>query len=490
MSQKSLFLLIAFILLLGAPTITYCAPVLQSAQIKEAKQLGNAFSQVAKKALPAVVFVNVEKDVMSYRRQMDLFDFFGPDLFERFFRHRSRPNNRKQRRKRPRKFKRKKRIVGQGTGFIISSNGYVLTNSHVVEKADSIRIKLHDGREKKAKVIGVDSKTDVGLLKIEGKDFPFLELGTTRNLEVGHWVIAVGNPFGMQCTVTAGIVSAKGRSRVGILDYEDFIQTDAAINPGNSGGPLLDLNGCVVGMNTAILSRSGGNMGIGLAIPVEMLRHVQLQLRTKGKMTRGFLGVVIQELTPELAKSLNEDVDDGLLVSQVEKGSPAHNAGIKQGDLIVALDGEKVDNLGRFRNKISLFSPGTIVELTIRRNKSEKMAKVKLAEQKEKMASKSPVKTSQDELLDKYGFNIQDLNEGLRRRFDIESDVSGVIVAKVYPYSSAAASGIKVGTIIREVNREPISSVAEFIDKINQEHKDGVLLLVEDDGIARYIVLD
>jgi len=277
----------------------------------------------------------------------------------------------------PRKFQQR----GQGSGFIISKDGYILINNHVVGDADLIKVKLSDGREFKAKVIGTDPQSDVAVIKIDATNLPVLRLGDSDKLEVGEWVIAIGNPFGLSQTVTVGVVSAKGRSRIGINDYEDFIQTDAAINPGNSGGPLVNIHGEAVGMNTAIFSRSGGYMGIGFAIPINMAKAIKDQLLKKGKVTRGWLGVVIQDIDEELAKSFGLEKTEGVLIAEVSEGSPAEKAGLKQGDIILRLNGKKVDDLGELRNKIALTAPGTKVKLEVLRENKRRTIQVTIGEQ-------------------------------------------------------------------------------------------------------------
>ena len=313
------------------------------------EQTGKAFSHVAKTATPAVVFIRVEKVIEAGMRRPhaynDPFGFFGDDMLERFFRYHGQPQ-------------RRFRQEGAGSGFIITKDGYILTNSHVVGDADRIRVKLHDGREFDAKRIGSDERSEVAVIKIEADNLPTVKLGDSSALDVGEWVIAVGNPFGLTETVTAGIVSALGRNNIGIADYENFIQTDAAINPGNSGGPLLNIKGEVIGINTAIYSQSGGYMGVGFAIPINMAASIKEQLVKSGKVTRGYLGVYLQAVTPDLAETfdLKEDVS-GILVADVEDDSAAEDAGLQQGDVIIGLNGRDVDDIGRFRNEVSSFPP-------------------------------------------------------------------------------------------------------------------------------------
>ncbi|RUM33590.1 MAG: serine protease, partial [Desulfobulbus sp.] len=325
-----------------------------------------AFSSVVKKAGPAVVYIGVEKSITNQRSMgqgQDPFGMFNDPFFQRFFGPQFQHPN-----VRPREFKQK----AAGSGFIISSDGMILTNNHVVEDADTIKVRLADEREFTAKVIGTDPQSDVALIKIDGHNLPTLPLGNSDKLEVGEWVIAIGSPFELSQTVTVGVVSAKGRSRLGINDYENFIQTDAAINPGNSGGPLLNIHGEAVGINTAIFSRSGGYMGIGFAIPVNMAKNIQKQLQKNGKVTRGWLGVVIQNVNADLAQSFNLDKAEGILISEVADDSPAAKSGLKQGDVILSLNGTPLADVTDLRNKIAMTTPESSLDLQIIRHGHKK----------------------------------------------------------------------------------------------------------------------
>ena len=329
--------------------------------VKTLRSLSKAFTRVAQKALPAVVFIKVERGESAGRGSSEFnnpFDLFGEEFFERFFGRRQPGRQPKQ-----------PWEMGQGSGFVVSKDGYILTNHHVVGEAERIIVGFSDGRELPAKTIGTDPKSDVAVIKIDGKNFPVLALGDSDALEVGEWVMALGNPFGLSHTITVGVVSAKGRSQVGIVDYEDFIQTNAAINPGNSGGPLINLNGEVVGINTAIFSRSGGYMGIGFAIPVNMAKSIERQLVSSGKVTRGYMGVRIQELTDDLAKSFGVEMTAGVLIAEVSKGAAAEKAGLKTGDVVISFDGKPVRAPGQFRNAVALVSPGTTIPIVVMRGK-------------------------------------------------------------------------------------------------------------------------
>jgi serine protease Do len=450
-------------------------------EIQTLKQTSRAFSHVAKKAMPAVVFIQVEKTIETggrrqYGQMNDPFDFFGDEFFDRFFRGRGEHFA-------PRKF----RQMGQGSGFLISKDGYILTNNHVVGDADKIIVKLHDGRELEAKMIGSDPRSEVAIIKIEGDDYEFLELGNSQKLEIGEWVIAVGNPFGLTETVTVGVVSAKGRSNIGIAEYEDFIQTDAAINPGNSGGPLLNIDGEVIGINTAIFSQNGGYMGIGFAIPIDMAKSIKDQLIKTGKVVRGFLGVSLnrREVDKDMAESFGLKKPAGVLVAEIVKDSPAEEAGIKEGDIILKLDGREVEDNSSFRNKMALMAPGVKIVLTVFRDGKAREIKVTVAAFPEDIA----VTETPSGLMQKLGLSVQDMSVEIARRLGYEVD-EGVVVTGVEVDSVAEYAGIQPGHLILSVNREPVNTVAELgkvLDK--QENRRLVLLRLRDPNRSWFIPL-
>jgi len=443
---------------------------------------GRAFSAVASQVSPALVFIRVEKHLTGQAAPAaplnDPSDLFNDEFFHRFFGDRF-PG------RRPPTPRNDLRITGQGSGFIVSPDGDILTNNHVVGDADVISVKLHDGREFKAKLIGTDPHTDVALIKIQADGLPVLPLGDSDDLEVGEWVLAFGNPFGLSDTVTAGVVSAKGRSNVGIADYEDFIQTDAAINPGNSGGPLVNLEGKAVGINTAIFSRSGGYMGIGFAIPINMARRVRDQLLKNGSVTRGFLGIIIQDLTPQLSQAFNLGKRTGILVADVNAGSPAQAAGIRRGDVILKLDGKPVKEIGPFRNRIALLSPGTAVNLTVLRDSREQTVTVKIG----KLPSHEATVAQVPAAATKLGIKVKNLTRDVAERLGYTGD-SGVLVAEVEPGSLAALAGLRPGVLIQEVNRKPVRGVDDFQQAIERAAGTGtILLLVRDGRFSRYVAL-
>jgi len=438
-----------------------------------------AFSSVVKKVGPAVVHVRVEKSVKGRGLRQDPFDFFNDPFFERFFgpqfRH---PRQEEQ----PREFKQR----GAGSGFIISADGFILTNNHVVGEADTITVRLADEREFKAKVIGTDPQSDVALIKIEAENLPVLPLGDSDQLEVGEWVIAIGSPFELNQTVTVGVVSAKGRNRIGISDYENFIQTDAAINPGNSGGPLLNIHGEAIGMNTAIFSRSGGYMGIGFAIPINMAKNIQQQLLKHGKVTRGWLGVVIQDVDDDLAKSFGLENARGALISEISDKSPAADAGLKQGDVIVDIEGAEVKDVADLRNKVALIAPGTKVAINVMRDGKKKKINLTIGEQPSDFGQQGP---NGDESLQKMGLTLQDLSEELANQFGYSED-QGVLIADVEPESTAEQAGLKAGQLIEEVNKKRVHNLKE-LRKVLEESKstDKVLLRIRAGEYSQYVVL-
>jgi serine protease Do len=352
----------------------------------------------------------------------------------------------------------------------MSREGYILTNNHVVEEADQIKVKLANGKEYDGKVVGRDPKTDLALIKIKApSDLQPLNLGNSDELKVGSWVVAVGSPFGLEQTVTAGIVSAKGRV-IGSGPYDNFIQTDASINPGNSGGPLINMKGEVVGINTAIIA---SGQGIGFAIPINMAKEIAPQLQEKGHVTRGWLGVSIQELTPELAKSFALKEKKGALVAQVVSGSPAEKAGIEQGDVIVEFDGKEVSDSKDLPRMVASTPVGKAATIKLLRNGKVLDLQVKVGEIEEKVEiTKAPSHKS-------LGITVQNLTPEIAKGLGLKKD-TGVVVTGVEPGSAAANAGIQTGDVIREVNRKPIKDVNDFVQKIEKvKDQDNILLFLQ-----------
>lgn len=445
-----------------------------------ADQLSLAFENAAEKVGPSIVPIFAEEEVVvrSPFAQDPFRDFFGDDFFKRFFGNAPQSGEQKQ------------TVHSLGSGVIVSGDGYILTNNHVVEGAQKITVVLENENKYPAKVIGADPQSDVAVIKIEGNDLPTATFGDSDKLRVGQWVIALGNPFQLMHTVTAGIISARGRSDIGLAEYEDFIQTDASINPGNSGGALCDLQGRVIGINTAISSPTGANVGIGFAIPIKMARGVMDQLINKGKVTRGYIGIVPQDINENLAKALKLKSSDGALVGDVESGGPAEKAGIQRGDVITRFDGTAIKNSTQLRNLAARAKPGSKVTITLVRDGAEKELSVTLAERpvQQQTARKEPPKPEMN-LNKKFGLSLQNLTPDLARQFGYEKE-KGVVVTGVLSGSLAEDAGLQTGDLIKEVNREPVSSVADFRREIAKIGKgDAAALLVRRGANTFYIGL-
>jgi serine protease Do len=373
---------------------------------------------------------------------------------------------------------------GLGSGFIIDQKGLVLTNNHVVENADKITVKLSDQREFEAKVVGRDAKTDLAVIQItDGKgNFPAAPLGDSSRLRVGEWVVAMGSPFGLDNTLTAGIVSAKGR-QIGAGAYDNFIQTDASINPGNSGGPLINLNGEVVGINTAIFSRTGGNLGIGFAIPINSAKEILSELIKKGKVTRGWLGVSIQRVTPEIAQALGLEKNSGALVSNIVEGSPAAQAGVQAGDVIVEFGGEKIDDSTKLPAIVARIEVGRTVNMTVLRDKQRIPLTVKIAELKEEEVVASAPQSGN------LGMTVQNMTPEMAKTLGLNR-TDGVVITAVQPQSVAAEAGLQRGDVILEINRQKIGNAAEFRKTLDQAKPGGNLLfLVQRGGNSLFLAL-
>ncbi len=455
-----------------------------SSDLSIAQALSASFSRVAEKAVPAVVYVSVESKAVETPLPLDRFmmedpfDFFRDSPFERFFEklpHQPTPQPS------PHRFRR-----GQGSGFLVSSDGLIMTNNHVVDDAEHIHVRLHDGRKLEAELVGADPESDVALIRIEGEKLPHLPLGDSSRLRVGELVVAVGNPFGLSETVTSGIVSAKGRTHVGLANYENFIQTDAAINPGNSGGPLLNLHGEVVGINAAIYSRSGGNMGIGFAIPINFAKAIRKQLEDGGSVVRGFLGVTVQDLTPELASSFGSDEARGAVIADVNEGSPAGKAGVLPGDIVIGLDDMLIRDSGMLRNEIALRKPGSNVELEIIRNGGRRTLTVSLGTRPALSgAGDAAIATPATDL----GISVEPMTRTAAKQLGVDI-TRGVLIRRVTPASPAALVGLEAGQVILEVDRQPVNDPAAFHKAVAADRTlKQVLLRVLDQRGSRYIVV-
>ena len=443
----------------------------------------NIFVEIAKKQNPAVVNVSTKAKAETAHKNFRV-PRPGPgqnkspdpfrDFYDRFFGER--PNQRPKR--------------GMGSGFVIDKEGHILTNYHVIEGAGKIVVILDDnGTEKEytATLVGSDPKTDIALIKInresgDNKDFPFLRLGSSENLEVGEWVVAIGNPFGLSHTVTVGVVSALGRS-IGAGPYDEFIQTDASINPGNSGGPLINIEGDVIGINTAIISgNTGGNVGIGFAIPIDIAKGILKDLRERGTVTRGWLGVMIQKITPDLAKSFGLSQSEGALVGDVIPDGPAAKGGVKRGDVIVMFDGQQVKDMEDLPKIVAATRPNSVVDVEVIRDGSRMTLSVSielLEDSQETVVAKA----------DPLGLQVQDITEGLAQSLKLES-VEGVLVSDVTAGNAAAEAGIRRGDVISEMNRSIVKDMRDYQNLMASVQKgSSVLFLVKRGGSTIYIAV-
>ncbi|MCS6893124.1 MAG: Do family serine endopeptidase [Deltaproteobacteria bacterium] len=374
-----------------------------------------------------------------------------------------------------------------GTGVIVSEDGHIVTNDHVAGKAERIKVTFSDGSEEFAELVGSDNRSDIAVLKVKKKNVKPAVLGDSDQLNVGEWVIAIGNPFGLSNTVTAGIVSAKGRSIMGGNQFEDFIQTDAAINPGNSGGPLVNLRGQVVGINTAIFSRSGGYMGIGFAIPVNMVRNVKEQIIKNGKVVRGWLGVSIQRLSPELAESFGYSGTKGALVGQVQPNSPAAKSKLQPGDIITYVDDVEISDTNQLRNLIASKKPGTSVVLRVFRKGSEEKIKVTLGELPDNIDNPTEQPQKDRTTFEKLGLGVQNLTQDLARQLGTNKK-HGVVVMRVKPGSVAQMSGFAPQDIIVEANNSVIKNVDDLVEVLSSESLvKGIRFVVENRGVTRFV---
>ncbi|MFQ5450221.1 MAG: DegQ family serine endoprotease [Nitrospinaceae bacterium] len=436
----------------------------------------NIFVDIAKKQNPAVVNVSTKAKTKPFAKnfqQPPSRQFPDPfkDFYDRFF---------GQRPERPRR--------GMGSGFIIDADGHILTNYHVVEGADEIVVLVEDEKEYPAKLIGYDAKTDIALIKIsrdgedKAKPFPHLHLGDSGNLEVGEWVMAIGNPFGLSHTVTVGVVSALSRN-IGAGPYDEFIQTDASINPGNSGGPLINIKGEVIGMNTAIISgNTGGNVGIGFAIPINVAKNILKDLKEKGTVTRGWLGVMIQKITPDLAKSFGLKDNEGALVGDVIPDGPAEKAGIKRGDVILKFNKRKIREMEILPKIVASTSPGTTVDVEVIRDGKKKVFPVTVDVLKD---SESIQLAKRDPL----GLQVQDITPELMQSLQLDS-TDGVLVSDVTAGGTAAEAGIRRGDVITEINRKPVKSVQDYRKAATSDKKGNTMLfLVRRGGTTIYIAV-
>ncbi len=455
------------------------------------EETSQAFTGIAKKATPGVVFIKAQynqQPVGPFQGNLggedftNPFDFFGDEFFRKFFGAPRGGNHPQQQQQQP---------IATGSGFLVSPDGFILTNFHVVKDASILTAVLNDGREYEAAVVGTDPRTDLAVIKINEKDLAYLSFGNSDNLDIGEWVVAIGNPFALEASLTVGVVSAKGRQDLGITALEDFIQTDAAINPGNSGGPLLNLNGDVIGINTAIATRTGGYMGIGFAIPSNMAKHVMDQIINTGMVKRAYLGVILQQIDRELGVATFFLQMDGFVVAEVVKDSPAANAGLEHGDIILDLNGKPAKTVSKFRNEIALMDPGSHIELKVLRK--DKVIKVKIP-----LGTVSEAEVNSQEFIQKLGLEIdsaQNLSPDTAQKLGFASTPEGIVITKVKPGSPAANAGLRpyfliTGVVVNWKNQKKVTSVKEFSEALSEiGNKKYVVLIVRHQNYQRYYTI-
>lgn len=430
-------------------------------------KFGSAMANVAEKVKPAVVNISTTRTVKAPR-----LPFFDDPFFKKFFGDAFQAPQ-------------KRKVTNLGSGVIATSDGYILTCNHVIEGAEDILVKLSNNKEYKGKVVGMDSRTDIAVIKIDEKNLPTVTFADSDKLKVGEVVLAIGNPYGLNQTITMGIISALGRSGIGITDYEDFIQTDAAINPGNSGGALINIKGELIGINNAIFTTSGGYQGIGFAIPSNMAKNVMESIINLGKVIRGWLGVQIQPITPELAKQFNIKDEIGVLLTHVVEGSPADKAGLKSGDFIKEYDSKKIENLFHFKNMVASTKPGTIVRMKILRDGDLLTATAKIGE----LPIEPQIVSSGQFENALRGVNVQELTEDLLKKLGITKKMKGVVVNNIDDDSPALDKLMK-GDIIIEINKKPVASVKEYFDIVpNIERGQSLVLKIIRGGSYQYVTI-
>lgn len=444
----------------------------------------NGFSTVLAPALPAVVSISSTK-VVKQPSGGNMPDFFNDPMFRQFFGNQLPPGMQQG--------PQSQREYGLGSGVIVNPDGYILTNNHVVSGASDVEVVTPDQRQFKAKVIGSDPLTDVAVIKIEATGLPTLPLGDSSELKVGDVVFAIGQPFGVGETATMGIVSATGRGLGSAIEhYEDFIQTDAAINPGNSGGALIDLHGNLIGINTAILSGGGGeggNEGVGFAIPINMARNVMDQIVEHGKVIRGYLGVTIQSVGPDMAKAFGLNHGGGALIGDVVPDSPASKAGLKRGDIVLELDGQPVASSQELSVRIAQLAPGTVAHLKIFRSGQNQTVDVPLGEFPEKGTASNNAQPGGNGPAGLKGISVENLTPEIARQLQLPASTTGVVVSEVDPSSAGAESGLQRGDVIQEVNRKPVRNVEQYHEALSGTENQSVLLLVNHGGTTHYVIV-
>ncbi|MBN1886115.1 MAG: DegQ family serine endoprotease [Candidatus Krumholzibacteriota bacterium] len=456
--------------------LTTAGPGASGSALMAATAAEETLPDVVERVVPAVVNI-YSKKVVKTRQETPW--FFEHPFFRDFF------GNQQRGRAVPRE-----RIEQNlGSGVIVSADGYILTNNHLVETADEVRVVLPDEREYEAEIVGSDPRSDVAVLKIDEKDLPTVPIGSATDLRLAETVLAIGYPYGIGQTVTKGIVSALGRSAMHLVDYENFIQTDASINPGNSGGALINTRGELVGINTAIVSRSGGSQGIGLAIPIELARSVMESIIEHGHVVRGYIGVSIQEVTRQMAEAFGLDEPRGVLIGQVLDDSPAASGGIERGDIVLEYDGARVDRPADLQQRIAATEPGTKIDFVVQRDGKRKTLEVKIGEHPDSAAK------TEDDAIEDYsplmlGVGIENLDDRYRERLDIPERVDGVLVTEVDPATPAGEAGLQRGDVIMEVDRERVRGIDDFNDVLKKrDDARRLLLLVYRQGGTFYLVI-
>jgi serine protease Do len=435
------------------------------------KQNTLGYAPLLKPVLPAVVSITSSRLV-----KVPQSPFFNDPFFQQFFGGQTPRAPQEQ------------REHGLGSGVIISPDGYILTNNHVIEKSTDIKVTLPDKRQFPGKVVGADPQTDIAVVKIAATGLPTIPLGDSSKIEVGDYAFAIGNPFGVGETATMGIISATGRNGLSIEDYEDFIQTDASINPGNSGGALLNALGELIGINTAILSGGGGNQGIGFAIPINMAKYVMDQILKHGKVVRGYIGVGIQDVTPELARAFHITAEKGALVSGVEANSPGGKAGLQRGDVVTEVEGQAVEGANDLRLKIGTMTPGATVHLKVNRNGEMRDFSFALGEAPAgKTAASNAGEVPENSAM--RGVQVDELSNDIRQQLGLKDNVKGVVVTNISEDSPAADSGLQRGDVIEQVNRQPLNSVSDYERLISEAGKQTVVLLVNRRGNTTFLVV-
>jgi serine protease Do len=488
-SKSTAALLAVIAMLVGALAITISIPnripvFADTARGAESVPL-TTFAPIVKRAMPAVVNISSSKVVKEQGMEGGGQGLFNDPFFRQFFGGRN-PQQQQQ--------PRSERATSLGSGVVVSSDGYILTNNHVVDGATDVKVSFADKEEYPAKVIGTDKYTDVAVLKINKTGLTTLSFANSTRAEVGDVVLAIGEPFGLGQTVTMGIISAKGRAGLGIERFEDFIQTDAAINRGNSGGALIDTRGDLVGINTAILSgETGGNQGIGFAIPANLARNIMDQIMKSGKVTRGYMGILPQELTPEMARAFGMPNAHGVAVAQVEPNSPAQKAGLKVGDVITALNSNPVDDVNGFRLAVAGFAPNTTVHLKVERNNQTMDMPVTLGEFNLEAENKGGAEGNVPGGGEKGALNgvtVQGLTSDLRQQLQVPEGTQGVVITDVDPDSKSSAAGLQQGDIIVQVDRKPVSTVSDFNTAVRAAAShDSTLLLVKRGQGTQFVVV-